>query len=105
MVNQFEVHLISLDPTKGAEMKKTRPCVIVSPDETNGALKTVIIAPLTSTKRNYPFRAGVTFQGKKGEIALDQMRAIDKTRLIKKLGTVHGSAASKIITILQEMFS
>ncbi len=105
MVNQFEVYLVSLDPTQGAEIKKTRPCLIISPNEMNQALHTVLIAPMTTTLRNYPTRVKTTFQGKKGDIALDQMRAVDQTRLLKHLGVIHQVAAQKTLTILQEMFA
>lgn len=105
MVAQFDVYLVTLDPTLGGEMKKTRPCVIISPNEMNRPLNTVIIAPMTSTVRGYPTRSTLSFQGKKGEIALDQMRAIDKKRLIKKMGAIHPSASKKALSILQEMFS
>jgi len=103
-VNRFDVYLVSLDPTKGSEIKKSRPCVIISPDEMNQALNTVIIAPMTSTIRHYPTRAQVTFQSKKGEIALDQIRTVDKQRLYKKLGSIHPNTASKVVNLLTEMF-
>ncbi len=105
MVNQFEVYLVCLDPTQGSEIKKTRPCLVVSPDEMNHALATVLMVPMTTTLRNYPSRVRTTFQGTKGDIALDQMRAVDQKRLIKKLGSVHPATAKKILVILQEMFS
>ena len=105
MVNQFEVYLVSLDPTKGSEIQKTRPCLVVSPDEMNEHLKTVIIAPMTTAIRDYPFRVTCLFQGKKGQIALDQLRTIDKTRLVKKLGSIHKNVAGKSLSLLQEMFS
>ena len=76
-VKRFEVHLISLDPTKGSEIKKTRPCLIISPNEMNKYIRTVIIAPMTSTIKNYPTRVTTTFQGKKGQIVLDQIRTVD----------------------------
>lgn len=104
-VRRFEVHLISLDPTKGSEIKKTRPCVIISPDEMNKHIRTIIIAPMTSTTRNYPTRVTTTFQGKKGQIVLDQIRTVDKSRLIKKLGSISSSAEEKILGVLQEMFA
>ena len=75
-VKRFEVHLISLDPTKGSEIKKTRPCLIISPNEMNKYIRTVIIAPMTSTIKNYPTRVTTTFQGKKGQIVLDQIRTV-----------------------------
>ena len=105
VVRQFDIHLVSLDPTRGAEMKKTRPCIIISPDEMNTCLKTVIIAPLTSSLRKYPFRISCLFQGKKGQIALDQMRTVDKRRLLKRIGSIHQATAEKSLLVLQKMFS
>ena len=104
-VRRFEVHLISLDPTKGVEIRKTRPCVIISPDEMNKHIRTIIIAPMTSTIKNYPTRVTTTFQGKKGQIVLDQIRTVDKSRLIKNLGSISSSAEEKVISVLQEMFA
>ena len=103
-VRRFEVHLISLDPTKGSEIRKTRPCVIISPDEMNKHIRAIIIAPMTSTIKNYPTRVTTTFQGKKGQIVLDQIRTVDKSRLIKNLGSISSSAEEKVISVLQEMF-
>jgi len=105
VVKRFDVYLVSLDPAIGSEIKKTRPCVIVSPDEMNGALNTVIAAPMTTTIRRYPSRVQTTFQNKKCEIVLDQLRAVDKKRLVKKLGSIHHSAATKVLQVLQEMFA
>jgi len=102
---RFEVHLISLDPTKGSEIMKTRPCVIISPDEMNKHIRTIIIAPMTSTIKNYPTRVTTTFQGKKGQVVLDQIRTVDKSRLIKKLGSISSSAEEKVLSVLQEMFA
>jgi len=104
-VRRFEVHLISLDPTKGSEIRKTRPCVIISPDEMNKHIRTIIIAPMTSTIKNYPTRVTTTFQGKKGQIVLDQIRTVDKSRLIKKLGSISSSAEEKVLSVLQEIFA
>lgn len=104
-VKRFEVHLISLDPTKGSKIKKTRPCLIISPNEMNKHIRTVIIAPMTSTIKNFPTRVTTTFQGKKGQIVLDQIRTVDKSRLIKSLGTISSSAEEKVLSTLQEMFS
>jgi len=104
-VKRFEIHLISLDPTKGSEIRKTRPCLIISPDEMNKHIRTVIIAPMTSTIKNYPTRVTTTFQGKKGQIVLDQIRTVDKRRLIKKLGTISSVAEEKVLSVLQEMFA
>ncbi len=102
---RFEVHLISLDPTKGSEIRKTRPCLIISPDEMNKHIRTIIIAPMTSTIKNYPTRVTTTFQGKKGQIVIDQIRTVDKSRLIKKLGSISSSAEEKVLSVLQEMFA
>jgi len=104
-VQRFDVHLISPDPTKGSEIQKTRPCLIISPDEMNRHIRTVIIAPITSTIKNYPTRVTTTFQGKKGQIVLDQIRTVDKTRLIKKLGSISSAAEKKVLGVLQEMFA
>lgn len=104
-VKRFEIYLISLDPTKGSEIRKTRPCLVISPNEMNKHIKTVIIAPLTSTIKNYPTRITTTFQRKRGQIVLDQIRTTDKGRLIKKLGSIRTSTEEEVLTILQEMFS
>jgi len=103
--NQFSVHLINLDPTQGSEIQKIRPCVVISPDELNNHFCTVIIAPMTTTLTEYPFRAAVKFDKKNGMIALDQIRAVDKSRLVKNLGNLAPKEAQNCINILQEMFS
>ncbi len=104
-VHQFDVFWVDLDPTLGAEMKKVRPAVIVSPDELNEFLHTVIIAPLTSVLRgDYAFRPEVCIGGKTGEVVIDQVRAIDKKRLQKKLGKLSEEESKKVLSILQEMF-
>jgi mRNA interferase MazF len=105
MVNQFDVYLVALDPTLGSEIKKTRPCLVISPKEMNRGLSTVLVAPMTTTLRSYPTRIKTTFQGKKGDIALDQIRAIDKKRLVKHLGQIHKSSAHKTLAVLQEIFT
>jgi len=105
MVKRFDVFLVSLDPTIGSEIKKTRPCVIVSPDEMNAYIQTVIIAPMTTKGRDYPTRIQLTFQGKRGQIVLDQLRTIDKTRLAKKIGTISDMTSKKLCATLQEMFA
>ena len=102
---RFDVHLISLDPTKGSEIRKTRPCVIISPYEMNKHIRTVIIAPMSSTIKNYPTRVTTTFQGKKGQIVLDQIRTVDKSRLIKNLGIISKAAEEKVLGVMQEMFA
>ncbi|MGM0588772.1 MAG: type II toxin-antitoxin system PemK/MazF family toxin [Bacteroidota bacterium] len=104
-VKRFDVYLISLDPTRGSEIKKTRPCLIISPDEMNRHIRTVIIAPMTSTIKNYPTRVTTTFQKKRGQIVLDQIRTVDKQRLIKKLGTISSTAQEKTLSTLQELFA
>jgi len=104
-MKRFEVYLINLDPTVGKEVKKTRPCLIISPDEMNEHISTVIIAPMTSRVRNYPSRITCVFQGKKGQIVLDQIRTVDKNRLVKKLGAIDAQSQYEVIKILQEMFS
>ena len=104
MVKRFDVFLANLDPTVGSEIRKTRPVVVVSPDEMNGLLKTVIVAPMTTTFRNYPTRVTLTFQGKEGQIALDQIRTVDKVRLIKLLGSLETPTAKKVCSVMQEMF-
>ena len=100
-----EVWLINLDPSQGAEIQETRPCLIVSPDEMNESVQTVIIAPMTTTIRSYPTRVSVRFQGKSGQIALDQIRSVDRRRLVRKLGTVSPSAAESTSATLVEMFT
>lgn len=104
LVKRFEVHLIALDPTQGSEIRKTRPCVIVSPDELH-YLRTVIIAPMTTKGRRYPFRVPVTFQGKRGSIVLDQLRTVDRSRLLQRLGKVSAKTGAKMLALLREMFS
>ena len=105
VMKRFEVHLVRLDPTKGAETAKTRPCLIISPDEANALLATVIIAPMTSVRRFWPTRVEVLFQDKKGEIALDQLRAVDKSRLIKRLGKLDKQTSDMVLETLAEMFA
>lgn len=102
---RFDVFLVNLDPTVGSEIRKTRPCVIVSPDEMNRHIRTVIIAPMTTKGRPYPTRTPLTFQGKKGMVVLDQIRTIDKERLVKKLGALPETTGKKISALLGEMFA
>ena len=104
-INRFEVHLVNLDPTVGHEIKKTRPCLIISPNEMNHNISTVIIAPMTTKGRNYPTRISCSFQGKNGQIVLDQIRTIDKRRLVKKLGVISKNAQTKTLNLLHEMFA
>jgi mRNA interferase MazF len=104
VVNRFDIYVVSLDPARGSEIKKTRPCVVISPDEMNHNINTVIIAPMTSSRKKYPTRAPVEFQGKKGQIVLDQIRTVDKARLINKIGRLKKNTYEKVVSILQEMF-
>lgn len=100
-----EIWLVNLDPTVGSEIQKTRPCVVVSPAELNDNLRTANVAPMTSQGFAAPFRVPVTHAGKKGLIVLDQLRTVDKTRLVKKVGTVHMKTLSVILKTLQEVFT
>jgi mRNA interferase MazF len=102
---QDEVWLVSLDPTRGSEMQKTRPCLIVSPEEMNRHLRTLLVAPMTTVERAYPTRVAVTFAGKHGQIALDQLRSVDRQRLLKKLGKVSPGTAHAVSSALVEMFT
>jgi mRNA interferase MazF len=103
-VRRFEVWLINLDPTQGSEINKTRPCVVLSPDEVNRHLRTVTIAALTSTRRDYPSRVDCAFQDKQGQVALDHIRSVDKTRLVRRLGTLPTATAQEVCDRLQELF-
>lgn len=105
-IKRFDVVLVNLDPTVGSEIRKTRPAVVVSPDSMNlSRLKTVIIAPMTSTiKENFPTRVMTMFKGKSGQVALDQIRAIDRTRIIQKLGAVEHKTQTNILNILTLLF-
>lgn len=105
VVNRFDVVLIHLDPTVGSEIKKTRPCLVISPDEMNRHIRTVIIAPMTSASKDYPTRVSCRFKKKKGQIVLDQIRTVDKGRLVKKLGVIDANAQLKVISVLQKLFA
>ncbi len=100
-----DVYLITLDPTRGREIRKTRPCVIVSPDELNDHLATVMVAPLTTGGHRYPFRIPCRFKKRDGFIVLDQLRTVDRARLLRRLGALPSSTLRKILKILQEMFA
>ncbi len=104
VVNRFDIYIVSLDPARGSEIKKTRPCVVISPDEMNHNIKTVIIAPMTSSSKKYPIRTPLEFQGRKGQIVLDQIRTVDKDRLVKRIGRLKKNTYQKVVSILQEMF-
>jgi mRNA interferase MazF len=105
VVERFEVWLINLDPAIGSEIKKVRPCMIVSPNEVNRFLSTVIVAPLTSTLKKYPTRVNCFFERKKGQLAIDQIRSIDKLRLIKKLGKMNEQTNMNVCKVLVETFN
>ena len=105
VVKRFDVHLVSLDPTVGSEIRKTRPCVVVSPDEMNRHIRTVIIAPLTTGGRPYPTRAACRFEGKDGQVVLDQIRTVDRRRLVKRIGRLEGEVCGEVLAILAEMFA
>jgi len=105
VVNRFDVYLINLDPAVGSEIQKTRPCLIISPDEMNRYIRTVIVAPLSTAGKDYPTRVACKFKKKKGRIVLDQIRTIDKTRLIKKLGSIDPETQLEVISVLQRLFA
>jgi mRNA interferase MazF len=105
VVNRFDVFLINFDPTIGSEIKKTRPCLIISPNEINHHIATVIVAPMTTKGQTYPTRVTCQFQGQNGQIVLDQIRTIDKTRLVKLLGQITTEEQKTVLDILAEMFA
>ncbi|RPH86601.1 MAG: type II toxin-antitoxin system PemK/MazF family toxin [Desulfobacteraceae bacterium] len=106
VVYRFDIYLINLDPTLGSEIKKTRPCLVISPDEMNHHIRTVIVAPLTTKGgKAYPSRVVCVFRGQKGQIVLDQIRTLDKSRLIKRLGTLDPQIQVEVISTLQKMFA
>ena len=105
VVKRFEVYLVNLDPTVGSEIRKTRPCLIISPDEMNRHIATVIVAPMTTKGRPYPTRVACRFQGKDGQIVLDRVRTIDKTRLLRNLGQISKSTQADVLDTLAEMFA
>ncbi len=105
VVKRFDIFLVQLDPTLGSEIKKTRPCVVISPDEMNDAIRTVIVAPMTSRGRAYPTRVDCEFEGKIGQVVLDQIRTVDKQRLIKRLGRLEQSIQSAVLDTLSELFA
>jgi mRNA interferase MazF len=104
-VKRGHVYLVSLDPTEGSEIRKTRPCVVVSPDELNEHMRTCIVAPMTTASHSYPFRVRCRFQGKSGHVVLDQIRTVDRRRLVRELGTLSAQALEKALRVLTDMFS
>lgn len=104
-VTRGDVHLVRLDPTLGSEIRKTRPCVVISPDELNQYLRTVIVAPMTTGGHAYPWRIACRFQNRSGFVALDQLRTVDGERLIKRVGRLSNEATTEVLETLQEMFA
>jgi len=104
VVKRFEVYLVNLDPTLGSEIQKTHPCLIISPDEMNDHIDTVIVAPMTTKGSAYPTRVNCQFEGKEGQIVLDQIRTMDKIRLVKRLGKINSSTQKEVLVVLMEMF-
>jgi len=105
VAKRFEVYSVNLDPTVGTEIQKTRPCVVVSPDEMNRHIATIIVAPMTTKGRQYPTRVSCKFEGKEGQIVLDQIRAVDRSRLVKKLGRLVKQDQDAVLAVLAEMFA
>lgn len=105
VVARFDIYLVNLDPTIGSEIQKTRPCLVISPDEMNRWIQTVIVAPMTTGGRAYPTRVACTFQGKEGQIVLDQIRTVDKARLVRRLGQIDGPTQEKVLATLAELFA
>lgn len=105
VISRGEVHLVQLDPTLSSEIRKTRPCLIVSPDELNQHLRTVIVAPMTTGGHAYPWRLACRFQNRSGFVALDQLRTVDTERLVKRLGRLSAGTTTEVLEALQEMFA
>ena len=104
-VSRFEVYLANLDPAVGTEIRKTRPCLVVSPDEMNEHVRTVIVAPMTTKGRDYPTRIACVFKGRRGRVVLDQLRTIDKVRLVRRLGRLGPGTSKRVLSVLGEMFA
>src|SRR5579859_875211 len=104
-VSRFDVFLVRLDPTQGSEIRKTRPCLVISPDEMNRHLRTLIVAPMTTQGRAYPSRVAVTFAGTSGQVVLDQIRTVDNTRLVRRLGSLHEPTAQRVLEVLAALFA
>ena len=105
VINRFDVCLVNLDPTIGSEIRKTRPCLVVSPNEINHNIRTVIVAPMTTKGQPYPTRVACRFKGKEGQVVLDQIRTVDQSRLVRKLGNIDRKTATNVLKLLQEMFA
>ncbi len=105
VVKRFDVYLVNLDPTVGSEIKKTRPCLVVSPDELNRHIATVIVAPMTTRGQPYPTRIACDFEGKSGQVVLDQLRTVDKRRLVKRLGRIDKNTQQSVVARLVQLFA
>ena len=105
VINKYDIILVNLEPTLGSEVNKTRPCVVISPDEMNRFITTVIVAPMTTKGRSYPTRVSCEFQDKQGQIVLDQIRTVDKSRLVQKIGEINKTTQTKVLSILAEIFA
>jgi mRNA interferase MazF len=105
VIKRFNVYLVNLDPTIGSEIRKARPCLVISPDEMNRHITTVIVAPMTTKGRDYPTRVQCTFKGKDGQVVLDQIRTVDKSRLFQKLGRIGKQTQEEVLSILAEIFA
>jgi mRNA interferase MazF len=105
VVNRFDVYLVNLDPTIGSEIKKTRPCLVISPNELNHYISTVIVAPMSTKGKLYPTRIPCKFKGRSGQIVLDQVRTVDKARLVRKLGKIDSEKQARVLSVLAEMFA
>ena len=105
VIRRFDVYLINLHPTLGSEIRKVRPCLVISPDEMNLYLRTVIVAPMTTKGQPYPTRVACTFRGKRGQVALDQLRAVDRVRLVQRMGKISGATRQAVLATLKEMFA
>jgi mRNA interferase MazF len=105
VIKRFDVYLVNLDPTVGSEIRKARPCLIISPDEMNRYIATVIVAPMTTKGRDYPTRVQCSFKDKEGQVVLDQLRTVDKSRLVQKLGRIDQQTQEDVLSILAEMFA
>jgi mRNA interferase MazF len=105
VVRRFDVYLINLDPTIGSEIRKARPCLIISPDEMNRFIRTAIVAPMTTKGTDYPTRVSVKFQNKRGQIVLDQIRTVDKSRLVSRLGKIDRQVQAEVLSVMAEMFA
>jgi mRNA interferase MazF len=104
-VKRGEVHLVNLDPTQGNEIRKMRPCLVISPNEMNRYIRSVIVAPLTTKGRDYPSRVSCRFKGKEGQIVLDRLRTVDRIRLVRRLGRVRPNTLQEVLHLLEEMFA